>query len=315
VAFRHELRIFWAILTTSVSIGLAQSAPSRDQHEIPPWTLELEQRLQPWCPADCVTIIPFTATYRKSGHVLVFVGAHHLFTPQNSTLRAVDSGFAAAAPAIVILEGFPTAMGENPPPLVEEARRRGTPETDDYAKGEAMYAASLALARGIPFIGGEPTREEQTQTLIHESFSPGDLFFVQLLGDLSQAFRAGDFASGSDPKLRKVYKFWSEATARDFKLAPMSFEDFSARYRVVYGVDITRDTNLVQHAEASTSNPTAPLMRATGVIRDEHLLATIENELALKKRVLVVYGGSHWTTLSRALQKRLGKPTIAPFPE
>jgi len=36
----------------------------------------------------------------------------------------------------------------------------------------------------------------------------------------------------------------------------------------------------------------------------------------LKKRVLVVYGGSHWTTLSGALQKRLGKPTIrSSFPE
>ena|ERR1700690_1692401 len=36
-------------------------------------------------------------------------------------------------------------------------------------------------------------------------------------------------------------------------------------------------------------------------------------ELALKKRVLVVYGGGHWITLSQALEKRLGKPTITGF--
>ncbi len=47
-------------------------------------------------------------------------------------------------------------------------------------------------------------------------------------------------------------------------------------------------------------------------VRDRHLLATIEKELTLE-RVLVVYGGSHWITLSEALQKRLGKPTIVGF--
>ena len=44
--------------------------------------------------------------------------------------------------------------------------------------------------------------------------------------------------------------------------------------------------------------------------RDEHLLATILQELAGNKSVLVVYGSSHWTTLSRALEDRLGKPVI-----
>jgi Asp/Glu/hydantoin racemase len=49
--------------------------------------------------------------------------------------------------------------------------------------------------------------------------------------------------------------------------------------------------------------------------RDQHILATIEKELALKKRVLVVYGGSHWTTLSQVLEKKYGKPVIKPFLE
>jgi hypothetical protein len=44
--------------------------------------------------------------------------------------------------------------------------------------------------------------------------------------------------------------------------------------------------------------------------RDEHLLATILRELAANNSILVVYGSSHWTTLSRALEDRLGKPAI-----
>lgn len=46
--------------------------------------------------------------------------------------------------------------------------------------------------------------------------------------------------------------------------------------------------------------------------RDEHLLSTILQELAGNDSVLVVYGSSHWTTLSRALEDRLGKPVIRP---
>jgi hypothetical protein len=81
----------------------------------------------------------------------------------------------------------------------------------------------------------------------------------------------------------------------------------------MFGVDVRHDASLAGRSEAGTNSPVALLNQADMIIRDEHLLATIENELAMKKRVLVVYGGSHWTTLSRALQKRLGKPKIHPF--
>jgi hypothetical protein len=42
--------------------------------------------------------------------------------------------------------------------------------------------------------------------------------------------------------------------------------------------------------------------------RDRHLLGLIEQQLAKKRAVLVVFGGSHWATLSAALQERLGTP-------
>jgi hypothetical protein len=66
--------------------------------------------------------VPFVAAYLKGTERLVFVGAHHAFHPNDPTMRAVTTGFAKIQP---IVEGFPTAMGENPPPLVEEAHRFG----------------------------------------------------------------------------------------------------------------------------------------------------------------------------------------------
>jgi len=305
-----------SLLLALTPLALAQNAASAQGEGVVPWTLALEQRLQPWCPAACVSEVAFTASYRGNDDVLVFVGAHHVFTPQNSTLRAVFAGFAQASPAIVIVEGFPTSMGANPPPLVDEANRYGTPQADEFAKGEAMYAASLALRHGVPFVGGEPTREEQLQALVRRGYTATDVYFAYLVGGLSQSIRSGAITGPADPRLTDAFASSALWFARQLSLQPMTLADFSARYRAMFGVDVTRDAELTQRSEPGTSSPVALLNQADMFTRDQHLLATIEAQLALKKRVLVVYGGSHWTTLSGALQKRLGKPTIrSSFPE
>ena len=136
------------MIETSVNAATPVTLPSEDR--ILPSSLELERKVEPWCPGDCAVGVPFVTSYRKGKERLVFVGAHHAFQANAPTMLAVAAGFAMIHPKVVIVEGFPTAMGENPPPLVEEARRYGTPGTDEYGRGEPMYAASnIAFA----FIG------------------------------------------------------------------------------------------------------------------------------------------------------------------
>jgi hypothetical protein len=102
---------------------------------------------------------------------LAFLATQHVVTHRNPKLAAIDRAFEHARPAHVILEGFPTAMGESPAPLVETARRRGSHGADDFARGEAMYAANLALSAGIPFLGGEPTRGELATALVDRGYT------------------------------------------------------------------------------------------------------------------------------------------------
>src|SRR5258708_7945288 len=92
------LSLVVALIAASAFVASAPSASSSHADAIPPYSLELERRVQPWCPGECVNLIPFTATYRKSGHVLVFVGTFHVFTPRNPTIRAVYFGFSTAKP-------------------------------------------------------------------------------------------------------------------------------------------------------------------------------------------------------------------------
>ena len=309
----HRLRFgFWWLLAFTPIAAPSDPAPSQN-HEIPPWTPELEQRLQPWCPEDCKEGIPFTASYRTAEYVLVFVGAHHVFTPKNSTLRAVDSGFAQASPAIVIVEGFPTAMGESPSPLVKEVHRRGTPDATQFTNNEAIYAASLALGHGIPFLGGEPTRSEEVEALVRKGFARSDIFFAFALRGLVQSLNAREITDVKDPRLPVVFERASQGVAQEFGLELISFDDFSRRYHAQFRVPIETDTQLAKRADPGTGSPVARLLQSDMVARDEHLWATIQRQLDVKKRVLVVYGGSDWTTLSAVLQKELGKSKIAPF--
>jgi hypothetical protein len=295
------------VVFTPIAVAMGAGAQS---DEIPPFTPALEQQMQPWCPEDCKEGIPFTASYRTADYILVFVGAHHVFTPKNSTLRAVDSGFAQASPAIVIVEGFPTAMGESPPALVKEVKRRGTPDATQFTNNEAIYAASLALGHGIPFLGGEPTRSEVVEALVRKGFARTDIFFAFALRGLVQSLNAGEITDVRDPRLRAVFERESQATAHEFGLDAMSFNDFSRQYRAMFGMRIGNETQLAARAEPGIRSPVARLLQSDMVTRDEHLWATIKNQMELKKRVLIVYGGSHWTTLSGALNKKLGKPKI-----
>jgi hypothetical protein len=234
-------------------------------------------------------------------------------------MKAVKAGFAGFQPKVVILEGFPTAMGENPPQLVAEVRRYGTADANEYTKGEAAYAGSIALAMGVPFIGGEPTREAQTQVLKAKGFSDADLAFSGLLGAYSQALRSGDMPDTSAESLAKIYPHLAEnlkapPNRGGWSLDAPSLQDFRERYRKMYGVDIVGDAKFPLRIDVVNDNTRHGQQDRTDMMtRDRNLLGLIEQQLAEKHSVLVVYGGSHWATLSAALEARLGKPQVTPF--
>ncbi len=190
------------LVKTSAVAETPFKLPSEDR--VLPSSLDLERKVEPWCPGDCAVIVPFVASYRKGKERLVFVGVRHAFSPNDPTMRAVAAGFAMIHPNVVIVEGFPTVMGENPPPLVAEAQRYGAHDANEHDRGEEMYAASIALVRGIPFVGGEPTREEENQALKAKGFTDADVAFTYLLGRFSGALRSGDIPGTSRESLAKA---------------------------------------------------------------------------------------------------------------
>jgi hypothetical protein len=286
----------YALWALSGAVGAVEA-------DIPAYTPALAARLE-------VHPFPLIAAYRR-GDLLLFVAAGgHVFTGDNNRTKSIAAAFDEAKPAILILEGFPTSMGEDPLPLVAEAKKRGDAHADSYARGEPMFAASLALDHNIPFIGGEPTVGQQEQALMAAGYAPDDVSFTFLLLDIAQAIRSKQLMSATDPKLPDFFGQMSRANARDLKTRPMTLAEFTSRYRVVFGLDFHRDMAITRRVDPGTATLVGKLFQADMVVRDRHIFATIMDKLKTKKRVLVVYGGSHWTTLSQALEHALGKPTF-----
>src|SRR5258707_405342 len=100
------------VIVSICGVGVMVQGAHSAQDVVPLFTPALEERLHPRCPKGCEHDAPFTAAYQQGRQTLVFVAVRHVFSTTNRTIRAVDSGFAAVSPAIVIVEGFPTKWGE-----------------------------------------------------------------------------------------------------------------------------------------------------------------------------------------------------------
>jgi len=164
-----------------------------------------------------------------------------------------------------------------------------------------MYAAALALKKGIPFLGGEPTQEEEMQVLKAKGFTDADIGFDALLGGFSQALRSGDIPNTSLASLEKVYpqlakEIKAPTDLGGWNLTAPSLDDFRERYRDQYGIDIVKDSRFILRIDVGDSTRHGQ-----------------QNAVNMRHSVLVVYGSSHWSTLSAALANRLGKPKVKPF--
>jgi len=316
----REMRL-WGLLVAMLmgaSVNAVTPLALATEDRVLATSLELERRTQSWCPANCAVAVPFVASYRNGTERLVFVGVRHAFHPNDPTMRAVKTGFATIRPKVLILEGFPTAMGENPPPLVAEAHRYGAADANEYDRGEPMYAASLALMKGVPFLGGEPTRDEENQVLKANGFTDADMAFSALLSGFSGALLSGDIPDTSPESLAKVYPRLTEEMKAPTDLGGENLDApvlsvFRQQYREMYGVDIVGDRKFPLRTDVGDTTRHGQQGIVDMKTRDRHLLGLIEQQLADRHSVMVVYGGSHWSTLSAALEKRLGKPTIRPF--
>lgn len=255
-------------------------------------------------------ILPFTARYRQHGRRLTFVATRHDTERESPTFRAIARAF-RQNPESVVLEGFPSAWGWNPPRMLSalrDAQRHGA--SDSYLRGEPGYAMSLAHARRIPFIGGEPEAAALNAAL--DGYARADIAGVKMLQWIPQGLIAGEFEGRTDPRFRQFLDTAAARVSADFTppypYTRAAYEDW---HRAAFGIAVYDDEDYAARLDPSGAGPAARISRAMTLARDRHIFSVILGALSYHAHVLVVYGGAHFTTLHRALAAAMGRPSFS----
>jgi hypothetical protein len=295
-----------SLLAASVSlIAPAHAEPRANASLVEPYTEEVARRAPR-------RRLPYTALYERAGRRLVFVAARHDVAPRGATFRAVDRAFAMNPNALVV-EGLPTSMGRSPPQIAAEARRASADmkRAQSYFRGEPGHALLVALARGIPFWGGEPDEADIDRGLIAQGYAPGDIAGVKMLQWLPQGRIAGVYGDNADPRFRAFLEETARQIAADFGAALVFDRDIYERWHArLFGVSVYADRRYLERLDPAGEGKAAALSRAMTLLRDRHVFAVIMRTLADHNRTLVVYGGAHLATQAHALEASLGRPRI-----
>lgn len=294
------------ILGGSGALAACVTAPLSGRPElVDAYSGERQDRLHP-------AGFPLLAIYRRRGRVLGFMAAEHSTDPESSTFRMILQAFDHVQPAVLVMEGFPTAWGASPATIARQLAQPATSDADSWRRGEAMFAAGLAAKRGLPFRGGEPTDTELLDGLVAQGFTPDDVFFSSLFGPLDQDRRAGAFSGVTDPRFEAAYARWAAIISKNTgRASTPDLLAFKAWYERTFGVALEHDPEWHARGGPGSAGRAGEIGRANNLLRDRHLFETIMRLLNEHGRVLVVYGGSHLSSLDRAFAAALGGPEIA----
>jgi len=263
------------------------------------YTPELARRLEP-------APFPFAVEYARGSRQLLFIAARHEIGRETPTAQLIRNKATSFQPRLIIIEGLESALGRNPPGVV--SRLQADLTTD--SANEARVAAETALRLSVPFQGGEPGEMEVFNRLVAGGFDKDDLLFADLIKVMPTLVGSGDITGVGDPRFVAGYPRYAAQLAGRVGAAPLSLERFKAMYVKAFGVAPEDDALLVYRTRPDETHVVGRILQAQTQLRDRAILGVIEDALNEAGRVLVVYGGSHWTTLSAPLAALLGPPTF-----
>jgi hypothetical protein len=256
--------------------------------------------------------LPLLANYRVDDHELIFAAVVHSSDRQSPTFRMIAQAFRTGPPGAVILEGFPTNWGPNPPHVMKKIAAADS--GDSYAMGEDMYAARLAQDSGATVWGAEPDDAALAAQLRKLGFSSRDLFFASMFGPLAQDHEAKLFTKADGPAFEKSYRGWAAENAKAYDpAAPLDSAAFKAWFRKHYGRSLDRDTEWFTRGGPGQAGIAGAIGRASNRIRDQHMFTLAANLLQTNEHVLVVAGGSHLSNQWRALEAAFGRAAIRSY--
>lgn len=270
-----------------------------DSSLVLPWSLDLIQ--------DEPFEYPFRVDYKFDLSRLIYIAALHSCEPDSSTFKVIKASVENEKIDLMLLEGFGDSIGISPEFMKSWAVKQEQEKT--YEGFETAYSISLAVQKHIPFIGCEPDDSVMLTEILNNDCSSEDLLFYYFV---QQSFQMNEAQSKIDNQelFQKLVKLKCSAFKLETEPTYKEFLDWYLKRNGEHFSPLKIDEEVpapYENGKLFTQKISSLVCR----IRDQYILMKIQDSLNKHSTVLVVCGGSHWSTQKVALEKALGKPSFS----
>lgn len=222
---------------------------------------------------------------------MIYIAALHSSELDSATFKIIMNTVEKENVALMILEGFRYSLGISPEVMANWAVKQY--QNGVYDGFETAYSLSLATQKKIPFIGCEPDDSAIYTQILKCGYNVEDLLFCYFV---QQTFQANEAQSKADSQtlFKKLMK--SKQDVFELETEP-TYNEFQEWYLKKNGRQFVPSL-IGEDVSAPYENGELFTQRVSSVIckiRDQFILARIEDAMNTHNTVLVVCGGSHWS--------------------
>ena len=289
---------FIQVLSSCKTVSVTQNPINISSDLLTPWS----EALKDVTTAESPALYEFKDADKK----LWYLASRHSNQVDQPVFKFIDLVM-KKNPDVIIVEGFETDLGLSPK-AISESVLTGIKD-GFYPSGEPSYAIDLAVKNRIPFIGGEPNDKDIYQQILKAGYSANDLLSFNFIRRLPQINRSGELEK---TKIEEIYRGYIKGKAKDFGYTEktLSFVEFKKWYKKNQGKTFSLDAG-AKGETAPIEGPyyTQKISLEVTKIRDMNILKTVSCMMNKYKKVLVIYGSSHYRVEHNAIKAALGEPT------
>jgi hypothetical protein len=245
---------------------------------------------------------PFVAKYQTVVQSVTYLASFHSQDKESPTFQLLDKLFSTFNFDLLLVEGVPKAGGLNNPKVASWAQRQAA--EGSFTGYETAYAISRAIPNNTHFSGCEPDEDFLKTKLVQLGYPIEQFYFFRF----AQSSFQNQFSD--KPKLSENFiEFMKNLNNVDDKskhLLKILFDEWMKEGETDQ-IDLTQlEQRLMPDLHGTNS-----LSKISGqicLLRDVEILNNLSLFLKSYSAILLVCGGSHWSTQRLALENTLGSP-------
>ncbi len=247
---------------------------------------------------------PYLAAYKEKGKSLHYIAALHSTDENSKTFKLIRKTINEEQIELVIVEGISNSLGFSPEPVKKWASLQGN--NGKYDGFETAFTLKTCVATDIAFIGGEPEKEYIHSELLKQGFITEDYLFYSYT---QQIFQAKEASSLESLVIEDYFKEYIQEKIKNINLNNVYTFDQFHKWFQKNNFEVFSTSQIAPETCAPYQSGkllTQRVSSAICILRDQFTITVIEKALMKFDNVMIVYGGSHWSTQKVVLSQALG---------